>query len=293
MVNYCCVWPCGRNSRENQNLTFYSLPKGIERRKQWLLAAGRVDLLEGALTSTARFCSIHFPPAQIRGKNLSPDAAPSLYLAGSVTCDIKNLAPEKHNGIVCNSCSDSIVGFRYKCIMCPDVDLCQKCEMLEVHHLNHLMIRIARPKEFKKVDSIIVKLRDLLNAEDPSDDNNSDNDNDYQSSDDEPITKYAKTYDSGVDLSDDMKRIIRNEVDRVIKVVNKQKELSKKRPSESNKPSKRLRTEGSSNIEEADSLLNPVQELAFADVGDIKLDKVIKHETIVPSCDLQNSDIIL
>ncbi|XP_072945912.1 uncharacterized protein [Epargyreus clarus] len=292
MVNYCCVYACGRNSRVNKNLTYYSLPKGIERRKQWLLAAGRLDLLERAQYSSARFCSIHFPPAQIRKKNLTPDAVPSLYLPGSMNYDINDLEPEKHDGVVCNSCSEGIIGFRYKCVVCPDFDLCHKCEKLEVHP-NHLMMRIAKPKKFKKADNIITKLRDQLKAADISDDNASDNDNGYQSSDDEPITKYAKSYDSGVDLSDDIKRSIRKEVDRVIKAVKKQKEPSKKRPSESNKTSKRLRTEGSSNIEEADSLLNQVQELAFADVGDIKLDKVIKHETIVPSCDLQNSDIIL
>ena len=34
----------------------------------------------------------------------------------------------KHNGVACKSCPmNPIVGVRYKCMVCDDLDLCEKC----------------------------------------------------------------------------------------------------------------------------------------------------------------------
>ena len=38
------------------------------------------------------------------------------------------LSVENHTGYVCDGCSNSIVGIRYKCVICPDFDYCEKCE---------------------------------------------------------------------------------------------------------------------------------------------------------------------
>lgn len=48
-----------------------------------------------------------------------------------------------HNGITCDGCELSPVqGIRYKCSVCPDYDLCSKCEASNIH--SHPMLKIRR-----------------------------------------------------------------------------------------------------------------------------------------------------
>ena len=35
---------------------------------------------------------------------------------------------DAHPGVSCDNCDKDIHGFRYKCVTCPDYDLCGKCE---------------------------------------------------------------------------------------------------------------------------------------------------------------------
>lgn len=49
-----------------------------------------------------------------------------------------------HAGVQCDGCDSEIRGYRYKCIECPDFDLCFTCEMKKIHG-DHMMIRIVRP----------------------------------------------------------------------------------------------------------------------------------------------------
>lgn len=37
---------------------------------------------------------------------------------------------EKHPGVICDGCRDSIAGPRFKCLNCDDFDFCAKCEVL-------------------------------------------------------------------------------------------------------------------------------------------------------------------
>ena len=49
-----------------------------------------------------------------------------------------------HPGMVCDGCEGSIRGPRYKCLMCPDYDLCKTCEGKGMH-VEHDMMKIATP----------------------------------------------------------------------------------------------------------------------------------------------------
>jgi len=52
-----------------------------------------------------------------------------------------------HYGVVCDSCSNTIVGIRYKCSDCPDFDLCEACEkkLPGVHNPTHVFLKIVKP----------------------------------------------------------------------------------------------------------------------------------------------------
>uniref|UniRef100_A0A0C9QZV5 Sqstm1_0 protein n=1 Tax=Fopius arisanus TaxID=64838 RepID=A0A0C9QZV5_9HYME len=53
-----------------------------------------------------------------------------------------------HTGIFCDCCEKNVQGFRYKCIQCPDYDLCSKCEAKGVHE-EHCMLRLSSPLQLK------------------------------------------------------------------------------------------------------------------------------------------------
>ena len=52
-----------------------------------------------------------------------------------------------HPGVVCDGCEGSIRGSRYKCLVCPDYDLCKTCEGKGLH-VQHDMMKIATPGGF-------------------------------------------------------------------------------------------------------------------------------------------------
>jgi len=49
-----------------------------------------------------------------------------------------------HPGVTCDGCQGPVVGNRYKCVECPDYDLCQTCSDKKIHS-EHNMIKITRP----------------------------------------------------------------------------------------------------------------------------------------------------
>merc|ERR1712107_224637 len=49
---------------------------------------------------------------------------------------------EVHQGVTCEGCEGLVIGNRYKCLVCPDYDLCAKCEAKGLHP-GHNMMRMA------------------------------------------------------------------------------------------------------------------------------------------------------
>lgn len=50
-----------------------------------------------------------------------------------------------HAGVCCDSCNETIRGYRYKCLTCEDFDLCAACEAKNGHP-EHAMVRISSPE---------------------------------------------------------------------------------------------------------------------------------------------------
>ncbi|XP_054768825.2 E3 ubiquitin-protein ligase MIB2-like [Lytechinus pictus] len=58
----------------------------------------------------------------------------------------------KHRGIQCDECKDvDIAGIRWKCSLCYDYDLCNKCYMTAKHDLKHTFLRIVVPNTAGKL----------------------------------------------------------------------------------------------------------------------------------------------
>ena len=57
----------------------------------------------------------------------------------------KNSTGEIHPGVSCDGCDGPVVGARYKCMVCPDYDLCEKCEG-KGQHKEHNMMRLSSPQ---------------------------------------------------------------------------------------------------------------------------------------------------
>ena len=51
----------------------------------------------------------------------------------------------EHPGVICDVCDDRIIGTRFKCLACPDYDLCGTCEG-KGFHPEHEMLRIRTPR---------------------------------------------------------------------------------------------------------------------------------------------------
>jgi sequestosome 1 len=55
---------------------------------------------------------------------------------------------ERHVGVTCDGCSGPVIGFRYKCFVCPNYDLCEKCSSAGIHS-EHNMIKITKAGDFQ------------------------------------------------------------------------------------------------------------------------------------------------
>ena len=51
---------------------------------------------------------------------------------------------EVHPNVMCDGCNGPVAGFRYKCFVCPNYDLCETCSAKGIHS-EHNMIKITKP----------------------------------------------------------------------------------------------------------------------------------------------------
>ena len=52
-----------------------------------------------------------------------------------------------HHGIICDACeSDPIRGLRFKCLECPDFDICEECYNKEFHKEHKMERKTAQGK---------------------------------------------------------------------------------------------------------------------------------------------------
>lgn len=49
-----------------------------------------------------------------------------------------------HPNVICDVCKKQISGSRFKCLACPNYDLCQECEKKDCHP-EHPMMKIPIP----------------------------------------------------------------------------------------------------------------------------------------------------
>ncbi|XP_011880269.1 PREDICTED: sequestosome-1 isoform X2 [Vollenhovia emeryi] len=74
-------------------------------------------------------------------------------MLGSCSGHKETHRPEKekeklhHPGVICDVCDKNICGYRFKCMHCPDYDLCTDC-MNYGHHSEHYMVRMAQPTDW-------------------------------------------------------------------------------------------------------------------------------------------------
>jgi hypothetical protein len=66
-----------------------------------------------------------------------PTAAPSH--------DERQFNPRQFRGVVCDGCGDGVFDRRFKCLVCPDFDLCIMCEGRGLHS-EHPMVRLCDPR---------------------------------------------------------------------------------------------------------------------------------------------------
>ena len=65
---------------------------------------------------------------------------------------------ELHPNVTCDGCEKSVVGNRYKCLVCDDYDLCGECESAGCHP-EHSMVRVVRPGDAAWTSQVLRNMR--------------------------------------------------------------------------------------------------------------------------------------
>ncbi|XP_061708592.1 protein ref(2)P-like isoform X2 [Cydia pomonella] len=92
--------------------------------------------------------------SSLQGHIYKLSVKPKIQDAGDKDVDITIAFPEvscgltgpsvHHIGVVCDNCESPVSGYRYKCTVCADFDLCSRCEAAG-NHPEHCMVRVPAP----------------------------------------------------------------------------------------------------------------------------------------------------
>eukprot|EP01106_Pelomyxa_sp_JSP_P008705 TRINITY_DN2419_c0_g1_i11.p1 TRINITY_DN2419_c0_g1~~TRINITY_DN2419_c0_g1_i11.p1 ORF type:complete len:185 (+),score=53.29 TRINITY_DN2419_c0_g1_i11:34-555(+) len=92
--------------------------------------------------------SVHYFLSLLSGHPCAPPAA-SPPCAATAPCAAPGPEKPVHSNVVCDSCNKTIVGDRFKCMVCEDYDLCSACSLKEgVHNADHKFLKIPFPIPF-------------------------------------------------------------------------------------------------------------------------------------------------
>ncbi|XP_037296030.1 uncharacterized protein LOC115449214 isoform X8 [Manduca sexta] len=68
------------------------------------------------------------------------------------------VSPAVDTAFRCNVCDAAIVGFRYTCVQCSDLDLCGACEADGAHH-QHYVLRVPADRQASEVQLVLSTIR--------------------------------------------------------------------------------------------------------------------------------------
>ncbi|KAI4272081.1 MAG: hypothetical protein LQ337_005558 [Flavoplaca oasis] len=79
-------------------------------------------------------------------QNKPPDNQNLMNLCYRIAEDQAKRESFVHRGVNCNSCNAMpIRGIRYRCSNCPDYDLCEQCESMQIHDKTHIFYKVRIP----------------------------------------------------------------------------------------------------------------------------------------------------
>lgn len=110
------------------------------------------DTLRIYLTSPADIVELSRENLSVKGDNENAAQEEQISEETEVSVEenhatkLEEQDPSLHKGVRCDGCSGPVKGLRYKCLTCPDYDLCECCESNHIHN-DHPMIRIVSPKD--------------------------------------------------------------------------------------------------------------------------------------------------
>jgi len=84
-------------------------------------------------------------------KDLIPQLLGAFNSPANMNATPSTMESDIHPGVVCDGCSGSISGIRYKCSSCSDYDLCSACEAKPgIHDASHVFLKIAKAQSFTR-----------------------------------------------------------------------------------------------------------------------------------------------